>query len=159
MASSSRRQSLRVLVGGTVGGLLTLLTRRRVAGQESGTPSPSSETHEELCTSDDAEARCACLERALDERRENIAFLLTMVTSLAEAHIMGDPLDEFFAHPEDWEIVIPVDPAAECRKGCGEEYRSAVRLCQELPEGERLACVQEAEKVLRRCSRVCWEQA
>ena len=100
--------------------------------------------------------RIAFLEAALAEREQDLSVFRTIVGQWAEARILGDPLEEFFAHPEDWEIFIPVDPSVECHRECGREFRAAVAKCQLLgTKAERLACVRKADDYKRRCAQSC----
>ncbi len=110
-------------------------------------------------SADSLEERVAILEKELGERDESVTFLATVITGFAEARLLGSSLDEFFAHPEDWEIVIPVDPKGQCRKECGAEFRAEAQgRCQTLPLNERKVCVDAAYALMRRCTHTCWEQ-
>lgn len=95
------------------------------------------------------------LKAELQERNRSLVSLAALAYCWAEARILGDPLDEFFAAPEFWEKVVPVDPSRPCRQACAKRYWDAVAACQNLPEGERLDCVNQAWDNNMRCTDSC----
>jgi hypothetical protein len=107
------------------------------------------------------EERIAELERRLAEREDNLEFIRAAVTHLLLARFMGDPIDEFFAHPEDWEVVIPVPeppnlPERPCLVVCNENYQDRLAECRTRPTlEERVACRRQVSTIYNRCVDNC----
>ena len=100
----------------------------------------------------DSETRIAELEATLEQRDHDIVVLASVLRS--RSIIMGDPLQEFFDHP-DWEF-YPVNPSAECHKECGDDLDYARKQCQPIAdEDDRRTCMERAWDQLRLCAKGC----
>lgn len=106
------------------------------------------------------------LQEALREREKNLAGLSALVYSWAKARILGDPLDDFFGAPENWEVIRPEDewggwggaPDMDCIDGCRQQAEAFIkRNCQgqNLDDEQRRQCAELAWKQATECIAAC----
>jgi hypothetical protein len=109
----------------------------------------------EASPSQSLEARVKLLESALRQQDIRFAALMSLVHDHA-ARILGDPLTEFFARPDYFDVLVPAGPDAQCVKDCANQYAAASKRCSELPEAERSDCMVKAFQQRVACMEGCY---
>lgn len=109
-----------------------------------------------------AEQRIALLQTELKESQNKTIELISLVSYLAKARILGDPLVEFFSAPEAWDVYYPDDnrtpfpPPSPCVKDCVKVMHEEATQCFGIAdEAERKACMGSMMRRYRTCLREC----
>jgi hypothetical protein len=90
------------------------------------------------------EERVKVLEAALIERERQIIAFTGLVRSWAKRPFPGNPMEDFFAHPEDWEIIIPIDPPNQCYLDCLDYSEQLFARCNGLEGDAAAECRRDA---------------